>query len=358
LVIKFLITTLFVFCGLCSTQAGDRLLTFDNQPLGSKEEPLVLRTYVPDLGLDDKVMSHHHRGYESPRYSVKEAKDHPEKTYKLLMGLPAAIAINEGIGFSYVWDTLECRLIYAWEDGFLDMKDYWGDPYLGHRRSYGYTTKIYGKLYYQAAGIHPLSLDGKSLSNYKDLTYMGRRMEKQKPVFVFRVNGTSIEAKIEEGEEKQSVQISYQVIEGKGELKYKKTDKVNVQIMNPQSLVVKIQGSLIKDHPLRQEKVNNEVSAKKGEKLFSKMACNACHSIDGSKSHGPTLQDVFGSQRELQDGSTVEVTKEYLKKSIAEPNAQLAKGYPPNFMPTFGPVLKDPDLDSLVLFIQSVSNKE
>ena len=36
-------------------------------------------------------------------------------------GIPAAIAVNHAKELSYVWDTTECRLLYAWKDGFLDM---------------------------------------------------------------------------------------------------------------------------------------------------------------------------------------------------------------------------------------------
>lgn len=344
--------------GIGFSDTTDRLLTYDNQPLGSKEEPLVFRTYVPDLGLDDEVMSHHHRGYESPRYSVKEAKDHPTQTYKLLMGLPAAIAVNEGKGFSYVWDTLECRLIYAWEDGFLDMQDYWGNPFLGSRKGYGYTSKIYGKLYYQAKGKHPLSLNGKSLSDLEDLTFSGHRLEDQKPVFIFRSNGSTIETKVEKGKEEQSVNITYRLIQGEGKLEYKKTEGVRVKVMDSQALLVKVQGKLIEDIPLKVDKFVGEVSKGKGKKIFSKMGCNACHTLDGTKSHGPSLQHLFGSERELADGSKVEATAEYLKMSISDPNAQLVKGYPPNFMPTFGAILKEPELESLVLYIQSIGMKD
>ena len=88
------------------------------------------------------------------------------------------------------------------------------------------------------------------------------------------------------------------------------------------------------------------------------MGCNACHTLDGTKSHGPSLQYLYGSERELADGSKVEATAEYLKKAISDPNAQLVKGYPPNFMPTFGAILKEPELESLVLYIQSISMKD
>ena len=32
-------------------------LTFDNTPLGTLEQPLILRTYMPDPGLADEVFS-------------------------------------------------------------------------------------------------------------------------------------------------------------------------------------------------------------------------------------------------------------------------------------------------------------
>ena len=55
--------------------------------------------------------------------------------YQPIDGIPAAIAVNLG-NYPYVWDTTECRLLYAWTDGFLDMVNYWGDRASGRRKGF------------------------------------------------------------------------------------------------------------------------------------------------------------------------------------------------------------------------------
>jgi hypothetical protein len=44
----------------------------------------------------------------------------------------------------------------------------------------------------------------------------------------------------------------------------------------------------------------------------------------------------------------------YVRESILTPNAKTAKGFPPNYMPPYQ--LKPLEVDSLVLYIQSLAN--
>ena len=58
---RYLSITALAFC-FCTAaivaQPGDDFLTYDNQPLGSPEKPLILRTYFPDPGLGREVLTH------------------------------------------------------------------------------------------------------------------------------------------------------------------------------------------------------------------------------------------------------------------------------------------------------------
>ena len=102
-------------------------LTFDIKPIGTEQRPLILRTYCPDPELDRKlVLGNHSRGTSVAKYSARNGKEN-DGVQPPIAGIPAAIAVNLGKKLSYVWDTTECRLLYAWTDGFLDMKNYWGD---------------------------------------------------------------------------------------------------------------------------------------------------------------------------------------------------------------------------------------
>ena len=73
--------------------------------------------------------------------------------------------------------------------------------------------------------------------------------------------------------------------------------------------------------------------AQRGEKQVKASGCTGCHSLDGSARPGPTWKGLAGSQVKLADGSTVTADDEYLLESIADPNAQVVEGFPPNMMP-------------------------
>ena len=91
-------------------------LTYDDPPLGSLGKPLLLRTYVPDPGLGDEVFSHHHQAAASPKYNLGKGVD-VGGFFEPINGIPAAIAVNHGPALSYVFDTTECRLLYAYKHG-------------------------------------------------------------------------------------------------------------------------------------------------------------------------------------------------------------------------------------------------
>jgi cytochrome c oxidase subunit II len=94
--------------------------------------------------------------------------------------------------------------------------------------------------------------------------------------------------------------------------------------------------------------------AKRGEK-WATANCISCHSLDGSKIVGPTWKGLFGSQVELEDGTTVTVDDAYLLQSILEPNEQIHKGYPANVMPpTYKDLLSEEQIQDILAFIQTV----
>ena len=69
-----------------------------------------------------------------------------------------------------------------------------------------------------------------------------------------------------------------------------------------------------------------------GEGAFASLGCQGCHSIDGSKSSGPTLKGVFNSTVPLANGQTVKADEQYLLDSILDPDKQIVKGYQPGVM--------------------------
>lgn len=96
--------------------------------------------------------------------------------------------------------------------------------------------------------------------------------------------------------------------------------------------------------------------AERGQQLYTQLNCVVCHSNDGTEGPpfvGPTFQGLFGRQRPLADGSTVEADENYIRESILQPTAKVAQGFPPA-MPPFG-TLDAAQVDALIAYIQSLA---
>lgn len=100
---------------------------------------------------------------------------------------------------------------------------------------------------------------------------------------------------------------------------------------------------------------SDEVSAEIGEQLYTQNGCQACHSTDGTRLVGPTLQGLFGNERTFEDGSTTVADEEYIRRSIVEPNAQVVQGFPPSMVPF--DYLSDSEIQSLIEFIKTLSDQ-
>lgn len=100
---------------------------------------------------------------------------------------------------------------------------------------------------------------------------------------------------------------------------------------------------------------NDEVSAERGEQLFTQNACQTCHSTDGTRLVGPTFQNLFGHEVTLEDGSTVVADEEYIRQSITDPSSQIVQGFPPS-MVSFD-YLSESEVSSLIEFIKTLSDQ-
>lgn len=88
----------------------------------------------------------------------------------------------------------------------------------------------------------------------------------------------------------------------------------------------------------------------RGEKKY-KSKCAVCHSVDGSPNTGPTFQGLFGRTEKLEDGSSVEVTENYVRKSILDPQSQIVAGFPKT-MPVFAGQLSERDIEGIIAFLK------
>jgi azurin len=175
-----------------------------HKPLGTPEKPFVMRTFAPDPGLDPVVFAHHGVGKNGVKYDPATRLDVTEKVTdpatgavsevpvvrKAEKGVAGAIAVNHGPEFSYVWDSTECRLLYVWRGGFLDMDTYWGkEP--GSGRPKMYIPLLMGHLVYRASGRMPLAgADGTAP------VFLGYKMERGVPEFRYRVGAKTYREKV------------------------------------------------------------------------------------------------------------------------------------------------------------------
>ena len=88
-----------------------------------------------------------------------------------------------------------------------------------------------------------------------------------------------------------------------------------------------------------------------GKELFNRMACNACHSEDGSLKIGPTMKGQFGKEIRHIDGSIMIIDEAYIRQSIHKPLKYIAENYTP-IMPSYRPVLSDTDVENLIAYIK------
>ncbi|MGZ5432056.1 MAG: c-type cytochrome [Thermoanaerobaculia bacterium] len=89
----------------------------------------------------------------------------------------------------------------------------------------------------------------------------------------------------------------------------------------------------------------------RGLQLLDTHACTACHSVDGSEGPGPTLKGLYGSQRQLVDGSTVTADEAYLREAIVSPEAKIVK----NFDDSMPPADIPPDeLDAIIAYMKTL----
>ena len=102
------------------------------------------------------------------------------------------------------------------------------------------------------------------------------------------------------------------------------------------------------------EKYLQDSAIYKGKKLYTDMACNACHSIDGSLKLGPSLYNQMGNSILHTDGSEIIIDEEYIKESIIDPLKYIVEGYTP-IMPSYKPVLSDEDINNIIAYIKTLS---
>jgi cytochrome c oxidase subunit 2 len=91
-----------------------------------------------------------------------------------------------------------------------------------------------------------------------------------------------------------------------------------------------------------------EGAAAQGKPVFSSAGCGACHTLADARATGTVGPDL--------DKALKGQSESFIRTSIVQPNAEIAKGYSANVMPSnFGQTLKPGELDALVKYLASVT---
>lgn len=99
-------------------------------------------------------------------------------------------------------------------------------------------------------------------------------------------------------------------------------------------------------------KSSEALAADRGEALVREFGCGGCHAKDSSDGLGPGWGEIWGTERLLDDGRTVQVDRAYLRRSVADPRVDIVAGYEPR-MPLFP--LSNEELDDISVYLQYVS---
>ncbi|OHB76325.1 MAG: cytochrome c oxidase subunit II [Planctomycetes bacterium RBG_16_59_8] len=83
--------------------------------------------------------------------------------------------------------------------------------------------------------------------------------------------------------------------------------------------------------------------------------CASCHSLDGAPSVGPTFKGLLGRKSAVKENGkplTVEVTEDYIRESIREPNRKIVDGFPANVMQVQN--LSDADVAAILEYLRTI----
>lgn len=81
-----------------------------------------------------------------------------------------------------------------------------------------------------------------------------------------------------------------------------------------------------------------------GKTAFTELGCGGCHTFKAAGSRGTTGPNL--------DETLQGKDADYIRESIANPNAKIAAGFQPGVMPNYGEQLESKQIADLVAFLQ------
>jgi cytochrome c oxidase subunit II len=90
-----------------------------------------------------------------------------------------------------------------------------------------------------------------------------------------------------------------------------------------------------------------------GKIQYERNGCSTCHTLDGTRSKGPSWKGIWGKMEKLNNGTTVLVDAAYVRESMLYPQAKIVDGFEP-IMPSFNNLLRENQIKGLIAFITSL----
>jgi len=98
----------------------------------------------------------------------------------------------------------------------------------------------------------------------------------------------------------------------------------------------------------------------KGLELLEDNGCISCHSVDGTKRIGPTFKGLYGKDVMVtteETKRTIKADRDYLKRSILDPRADVVEGFKPTMPGNFKNTLGEKDLNTILDYLESLGSK-
>lgn len=89
-----------------------------------------------------------------------------------------------------------------------------------------------------------------------------------------------------------------------------------------------------------------------GAKAFNRLGCNNCHGAE-TNMRAPSLNAIYGSKRQMQDGSVITADESYLRESILRPYNRLSAGYD-RTMPEYAGTIPEEEVLQLIAYIKTL----
>src|SRR5690606_30066214 len=99
-------------------------------------------------------------------------------------------------------------------------------------------------------------------------------------------------------------------------------------------------------------KSEEPITREHGQQLFNSVGCVGCHSpgTETSGKYGSPFKGLYGTLREMNDGTRIEANNAYMRESLANRSKHDVIGYEAE-MPSYVGVLSDADIEALILYI-------